>query len=423
MSSMATRGIAEWIRYTAGTVFLAALALFVPVWLGSGTALSALPGADGKIAFQSNRDGNFEVYVMNADGSHQIRLTDHRGFDGDPSWSPDGQRIAFRSNRDGNAEIYLMNADGTDPTRLTHDRAFDGRPAWSPDSQRIAFHSNRDGNAEIYVMHADGSGQTNLTNNPANDFKPTWSPDGQRIAFRSDRELYPRIYAMNADGSGQTKVSSLLIGTRLADAFPAWSPDGRKIAFDQSRDRNAEIYVMNADGSERTPLTNDPPNGGPAWSPDGQRVAFRSSRDGNAEIYVMNADGSAQTRLTNNSWADHRPDWHPSSLPANRFRFGRAIRNRRKGFTRLAVRVPGPGRVVLRRGKNVRWFARQANEAGAVGVRVRPRGRAMRRLQRAGAVRRRMQADVRVQVTFRPAGGWPRTQGTRVRLARIGSRR
>ena len=93
-----------------------------------------------------------------------------------PTWSPDGSRIAFDSERDGNLEVYVMNADGTGQTRLTDNPAADGVPAWSPDGSRIAFMSNRDGDYEIYVMNTDGSGQTRLTVNSAADVAPAWSP-------------------------------------------------------------------------------------------------------------------------------------------------------------------------------------------------------------------------------------------------------
>ena len=120
-----------------------------------------------RIAFMSDRDGNFEIYVMNADGSRQTRLTHDEADDSLPVWSPDG-RIAFTSDRDGNFEMYVMNADGSSPTRLTANSADDALAAWSPDG-RIAFMSDRDGNFEIYVMNADGSGQTRLTHDEADD--------------------------------------------------------------------------------------------------------------------------------------------------------------------------------------------------------------------------------------------------------------
>jgi len=140
---------------------------------------------DGKrIAFDSNREDANQIYVtlaphasagVNPDGSDVIRLTE-TGDDWEPAWSPDGKRIAFHSNRDGNEEIYVMNADGSGQTRLTKNEVGDTSPAWSPDGKRIAFVSERDGNLEIYVMNADGSGQTRLTNNDADDIEPAWQP-------------------------------------------------------------------------------------------------------------------------------------------------------------------------------------------------------------------------------------------------------
>jgi Tol biopolymer transport system component len=412
--------------HAARTLLLAALTLVVLGGLGPRNAAAALD--HGRIAFQSNRDGNYEIYVMNADGSRQTRLTKNSTFDGNPSWSPNGQMIAFQSNRDGRSEIYVMHADGSGQTRLTRNPSYDGAPTWSRDGKRIAFRSDRAGRAEIYVMNADGSGQTNLTRNPANDVEPTWSPDGKMIAFRSDRDGYAQIYAMNADGSDQIRISpggdSEVIAPPATDAFPAWSPDGERIAFDHNIPGNAEIYVMNADGSDRRPLTDDPaPNGGPTWSPTGQQIAFRSSRNGNPEIYVMNADGSGQTRLTNNAGADHRPDWHWLALPpANRFTFGKVIHNRKKGTARLMVRVPAGGELILHRTKNVRRFARVhlAAEPGRVVLRVRPRGRAKRKLARAGQIQRRVRIGVRARVTFKRWVGHPLTKARRVRLVRVG---
>ena len=169
----------------------------------SGVALSACSSAPPeRIAFVSNRyDGMAEVFVMNADGSGQIPLTDNPAHDMAPAWSPDGERIAFVSG-------------------VTNNPATDESPAWSPDGTRIAFTSGRDDNAEIYVMNADGSEQARVTNNPALDRSPAWSPDGTRIAFVSDRDGNLEIYAMNADGSGQTNLTH----NSGHDISPAWRP-------------------------------------------------------------------------------------------------------------------------------------------------------------------------------------------------------
>ena len=135
------------------------------------------------------------------------RLTRHSASDWFPAWSPDGTQIAFDSDRDGNWEIYVMAADGSQPTRLTRNSAWDWFPAWSPDGTQIAFQSDRDGNHEIYVMAADGSQPTRLTRNSASDWSPAWSPDGTQIAFLSDRDGNDEIYVMAADGSQPTRLT------------------------------------------------------------------------------------------------------------------------------------------------------------------------------------------------------------------------
>ena len=161
--------------------------------------------AQGRIAFMSDRDWNWDIYVMDADGGNQRNLTNNPGEDKNPSWSPDGKRIAFV----GNFDIYVMDADGGNPKNLTNSRQNDFSPSWSPDSKRIIFVSLRGVNSEIYVMDADGDNQRNLTNNPGDDKDPSWSPNGKRIAFSSARngELHD-IYVMDPDGGNPRNLTN-----------------------------------------------------------------------------------------------------------------------------------------------------------------------------------------------------------------------
>ena len=164
------------------------------------TLLMVCVDAQARIAFSSGRDGNAEIYVMDVNGKNQRRLTNNRHGDGSPSWSPDGKRIAFVSNRDGHVnirggstyEIYVMDADGGNEQKLTNHRTWDGSPSWSPDGKQIAFSSGRVGNlnSEIYVMDADGGNQQKLTNNPGGDSGPAWlnspfsvSPAGKKFTM------------------------------------------------------------------------------------------------------------------------------------------------------------------------------------------------------------------------------------------------
>ncbi len=283
-------------------------------------ASSSLPEPireNGRIAFVSDRDGDEEICVMNADGSGQTCLTHNRADDGGPAWSPSLAQIAFTSRRDGNDEIYTVSVAAGPPgsgssrqINLTNHPADDWGPMWSPDGTRIAFASNRDGPDEIYVMNEDGSDPTRLTHNSAQDGGATWSPDGSRIAFHSDRENNFDIYVMGADGWGQSRLT----WDPADDGGPAWSPDGRSIAFISNRDGNFEIYVMNADGSGQTNVTKDPANDfSPTWSSEALEIVYFSDRDGNYEIYRMKADGTARMRLTDNQVQDFRPAWEPSS--------------------------------------------------------------------------------------------------------------
>ena len=305
------------------------------------TLLMVAVDVQAQIAFSSTRDGNSEIYMMDADGKNQRRLTNNDFPDTNPSWSPDGKRILFVSDRnkhiaaeegpimvDGGIivgdmrkrpQIYVMDADGKNQQRLSNEFFAEWQPSWSPDGRRIVFTSSgamdvAGGHWRIYVMDADGRNKQNLSNEGEDDYYPSWSPDGERIAFVSIRDGRGNldIYVMNADGSDQQRL------TEQPDHEwePSWSPDGERIAFTASRlpdvfPANSDIYVIDADGENRRKLTRNPSrNTNPSWSPDGKRIVFVSNRDGNYEIYVMNADGARQVRRrTKDGSEDTDPTW------------------------------------------------------------------------------------------------------------------
>ena len=277
-----------------------------------------------QIAFSSDREGNYEIYVMDADGKNQRRLTENRHDDWDPSWSPDGKRIAFTSSgkvlnvvqahplfvEGGPPQIYVMDANGNNQRKLTDTEFAEWYPSWSPDGKRIAFTSSGAMDTAgwyIYVVDADGKNLQRLTQ-PDSGWYPSWSPDSQRIAFVSSRDAFGNeIYVMNADGSNQQRLTD----TPGDNRYPYWSPDGEHIAFVSFRDENWEIYVMDADGKNQRRRTRTPANDlHPSWLPDGKRIVFVSHRDGNYEIYMMNADGARQIRrLTKDGSDDTDPAW------------------------------------------------------------------------------------------------------------------
>jgi len=276
-----------------------------------------------RIAVSSNRDGNWDIYTMNADGTDLRRVTRHSSHDIRPVQSSDGSEIVFTSTREGNYEIYKMLADGTDVRRLTHDSTSDWttQGSWSPDGSRIAFTTHRDGNYEIYKMRANGSDVRRLTNNSAADLDPSWSPDGSQIVFESHRDGNWEIYVMGSDGSNQTRLTS---DASFDNSNAAWSPDGSKIAYSGNNDTTGQkVYLMNPDGSGKYRLI-EAPEGQyyPSWSPDGSRLSLSKWMGGDHPTYTVGADGSNLTRITTGSdlymgaaWRSVGPPEAPEPTP------------------------------------------------------------------------------------------------------------
>jgi Tol biopolymer transport system component len=272
------------------------------------------PSVQGLLLFESNRDGNPEIYRLNTADQRLTRLTIDPGVDTQPTWSPDASKIVFASNRSGNFDIYVMNADGTALTNLTNNPAEDRDPVWSPDGSKIAFTTNRDGNNEIYVMNANGANPVNLTFNPTNDSEPAWFTQQMVlmlytdwIAFTSDRDGNQEVYAMLPDGSEQVNLTNY----PGSDHSPAGIRDGKQIAFVSNRDGNQEIYLMNTDGSSPAILIHNPAEDQlPAASPASPWLAFTTNRDGNQEIYMFNLDTSEILNITRNPGDDLNPAWY-----------------------------------------------------------------------------------------------------------------
>ncbi|MEO7137956.1 MAG: fibronectin type III domain-containing protein [Gemmatimonadales bacterium] len=263
------------------------------------------------IAYATTAAGNVEIYTINSTGlGAPTRLTFHPALDAEPAWSPDGARIAFRSERDGNSEIYVMNADGSNPVRLTSDVAHDESPTWSPDGSRIAFVRTSDSGSEILLMNADGT-EVRTTNQVGSG--PAWLPDGNRIAFASGP-----IYLVNPDGTGITRLTNPfndgVQGHMVEyDTGPAWSPDGNSIVFARTNCDGfgfgciTQLMIVNPNspGSETTLIwTNNyvgTSEGEPVWSPEGQKVAYVDVES----ILVIRRDGTAGSSVT----AGFNPAW------------------------------------------------------------------------------------------------------------------
>ena len=275
-----------------------------------------------KIAFMTAQEGDYEIRVMNADGSNQIAPLSRYPLDifsnlpnaeicknesvyfQNIIWSPDGNSMAFSathycdSTNHTNA-IYTMDPDGSNVYRLINLNASPFNIGWSPDGSKIIFEAWEAEYSDIFTVDIDGYSSDILTNSDSWPQYPKWSPDGSKIVFSLYKENTSdpaatgnnSIYFMDADGSNRYELPNL-----EGDAYtPSWSPDGSKIVFEGYEGDYSDIFTADIDGSNIYNLTNsDSQDSTPKWSPDGRKIIFTSYFNGAPSIYVMDSDGSNQ---------------------------------------------------------------------------------------------------------------------------------
>ena len=264
--------------------------------------------------FQSR--GNYDIFLMNPDGSNLQQITDHPNAELKPAISNDGQKIAFSSDRNGDHDLYVMDSDGSNVQRLTQlSNLYVIHATWSPDDSKIAFNAvGPTGYQNIYSINVDGTNRKLLTDNEANDALPSWSPSSSKILFTSnDRyDASKTDYAENADlftvnenGGGIQFVTENDAVNRSA----RWSPDGSQFVFvsNDNSDNEIEIYVMNASGGNRQRLTKNSyySDDHPSWSPDGSKVVF----EGEDGLYTVPASGSGTPQKISGSDNYETPFW------------------------------------------------------------------------------------------------------------------
>ena len=264
-------------------------------------------------------------------------ISDNEYSDASPTWSPDGNRIAFASDRDGDWEIYVMNADGSNQRRLTRSPGVDRAPAWSPAGETIAFESDRNGSFDIYRIEADGTGQRALVQRTRHIYEPVWSPDGSRIVCSAGVHGFRRDVLV-ADADDGASVHPLGLSYAAKDWWQytnvyslCWSPDGERIAGAFEKGEKSGVFTVRADGTDLRDLVVadalKPYPGGEVnghrqvggwyytgsasrrwllktfkdvqWSPDGKRIAFYTDIDpsGYFFIHTVSSDGGELTRL------------------------------------------------------------------------------------------------------------------------------
>ena len=288
-----------------------------------------------KVAFASKRDGNYEIYTINDDGTGLKRLTYSKHDDLKPQWSPDGSKIMYLSKKRRKTAIMVMDSDGSSQMLLADECAHEYPPLWSPDSSQILFVARSNSKYRIYTVNADGSNLVCLTEFGVEGTEPSWSPDGSRILYleRFQKDTY--IYSMKPDGADRMKVSK----EKGVYQSPVWSPDGARIAYLSIKKTLLgtynQIYILNqdggnpieiADGSRRVEDINYEDD--LYWSPNGTMIAFtkvaevdgRVSESGSVSFiylygtYIVGTDGNDHDRLLAKTGTERRqPSWSPDS--------------------------------------------------------------------------------------------------------------
>ena len=267
-----------------------------------------------KIVFNSNRDGNTEIYTMDTDGRQQARLTRHPDADFQPVWSPTGEQILFVSNRDGVRDLYLMDSNGENVKRVFKKIAIRQQPAWSPDGKQIVYLKNKDNDRAIYTATLDGK-EERLASPGRNGWFPAWSPNGTEIMFpKTDFLGTPTpIEIVNLNTREQ---ETLHPRPHLKMASPTWSPDGTSIAFSHIGTLNnhgpvtGTLYVVNRDGSSLRAIIpqKKPMPENSVWSPRGDELAYHQKVDENRQIFKINLTSRQNQQLTRRG-ANVYPDW------------------------------------------------------------------------------------------------------------------
>lgn len=272
-----------------------------------------------KLAFVSGRDGNREIYTVDLvwmdgytqwEGRNLTNITQSSNNDWTPRFSPNGNKIIYFTYfpENDNYDIFIMNEDGSRKRNITNTSYYEKYPQFSPDGSFVIYQAWRQGKMEIFFSNLLDQNNINISRNASShDIMPhgnAVSPDGQRVIFTSERDGNRNIYIMNTDGTNQTQLTSHLAN----DYEPAFSPDGLSIIFTSERDGNKEIYIMNNEGKNMANLSNNSADDwNPRYYPDNRKIVFQSLRDGpkNWEIYMMKLDGSRQVNLTNHPQTDY----------------------------------------------------------------------------------------------------------------------
>ncbi len=265
-----------------------------------------------EITFVTERTGQREVFVMDADGTNARAATNSPTIKSFPGWLPGGEAIIYTSyTKSGHSGLFMTSRGRVRPGLLFPQVLPDSpkyRGVFSPTGSRLAIVASTPGSTDIYTIRRNGADLRKLTRPGSIEVGPSWSPDGRHIAFVSDRSGSPQVYTMDSDGNNTRRLT---FESSYATS-PAWSPDGRWIAYESRVEGQFDIWIIDPTGKINLPvIAHRRSDESPSWSPDGRKLAFCSNRRGRYDIYVVDVNGEQLQRLSENQGANLSPAWGP----------------------------------------------------------------------------------------------------------------
>ncbi|MDG2334252.1 MAG: hypothetical protein P8Q97_08530 [Myxococcota bacterium] len=276
-------------------------------------AFTGLPGVAGtEIAFVSDRGGEREIFVMDADGGRQRRATRGNSIKSFPDWTPDGGAVLYTSYGDrAIPRLYLTSRGAYRPGPILTGilpKQPKYRGVFDPEGGTLAVVSSLGGSTAIYRVDRDGGNLRRLTQGGSINISPSWSPDGKWIVFVSDRSGSPQLYVMGADGEDLRRLTY----NGSYNTGPDWSPDGRWIVYETRIHGQFDLWLIDPSGEINLPIVSHPRSDEAAsWSPDSRKVVFSSTRRGRSDLYTVDLNGKNLRRLTRMQGENLQPAWGP----------------------------------------------------------------------------------------------------------------